>query len=248
MNDLLNISEECEPESGLGSTSDFVLGKLQELVSTPCHEEHRIPGAWKEDDRRFGEPETIRQQLSVNVAHMSFFLATYAHSTSGEFPGLHVFGDESNLRSPTISEELMGDLRLPPSFRPDFWNIRRYTAYVMGVSLNKSNVSSFSERLTFVPVSVSAEAISEANQQDLTDDLETAVALLNATFPTLHAIDVTIHHDPEILGRWTISFALTVSGKAEAILDCERLFKERLFSKIDIDVRPLLTFTYRFLE
>jgi hypothetical protein len=247
MIDLSNISEERLSENDFGSTSDFAWGELKELINIPCHERHRIPSTWV-DNIRTGRLETIQWSLYENAAYMNSFLTIYTSYPNAELPGLIPVGDERNLVSPTISEESVGGQTLRDSFRPDFWVIKRYMAHVTGVPIKKYNVSSFFEESLFVSMSVSNEVISEANQQNLMDDLGTAIALLNATFPMLHEIDVSIHHDPEILDRFTICFTLTVSGDIESILDCESLFKKRLFSQIDIDARPLLAFTYKFLE
>jgi len=245
MTDLSNITEECLPENDFGTTSDSALGELEEFAESSSNE---TLGAWIKDKKlSAGGIEALQKQLRANIAQISSFVTVFTQSTSIDFPEVKVLNEEYSLWPTAISEEPLGDIKLPGNYCPDFWAIRRYIAHVVGVPFSKDNAS-FPKRFSFVPVNVSADVISEANQLHIIDDLETVEAFLNATFPMLHEIDVTIHHDPEIPGRLTICFTLTVSGDAGTILDCESLFKKRLFSKIDTDVRPLLTFSYRFLE
>lgn len=134
-------------------------------------------------------------------------------------------------------------------FSPDFVNIRRFVAYIMG-----QTPASFQEQqriykaLRSVPVAIHPEVVREAEEETLTDDLETSIELVQETYSTLKKIEVYIEHDPEILDRKTIRFGLTVSGEPETILQNEALFKQRLRSSINRRTRELITVTYVWEE
>jgi len=136
-----------------------------------------------------------------------------------------------------------------PRFFPDFFDIRRFVAYVMGqtpASLQEQQRTS--KALRNIPVAIHPEVVREAEEETLTDDLETSIELAQETYSTLKKIEVYIEHDPEILDRKTIRFGLTVSGDPETILQNEALFKQRLRSSINHRTRELITVTYVWEE
>jgi len=93
---------------------------------------------------------------------------------------------------------------------------------------------------------LSAEALREIEKLGLSADVESAIDIAKSKFSTLHAIDVTFEHDPEIADRKTIAFNLSVSGEPETVLKDEHNFKCHLRSKIGIRARELITLTYEW--
>ena len=95
-----------------------------------------------------------------------------------------------------------------------------------------------------IPIAIHPEVIWEAEEEDITYDLENSIKIAKDTYPTLKRIEISIEHDPEILDRKTIRFVLNVSGEPETILQNEALFKQNLRSSIDNRARELITVTY----
>jgi len=132
-------------------------------------------------------------------------------------------------------------------FAPDFFDIRRRARYIMGstpVSIVEQEQPLESERN--VPITIHPEVIREAAEKVLTNDLEISIELAREIYPTLSRIEVNVEHDPEILGRKTIRFTLSVSGGPETILRNEAVFKRQLRSSIGPHARELITITYRW--
>lgn len=130
-------------------------------------------------------------------------------------------------------------------FSPDFGNIRRFVAYIIGQTpASLQEQQRVYKALRNVPVTIHPEVVREAEEETLTDDLETSIELAQDTYSTLKRIEISIEYDPEILDRKTIRFGLTVSGNPETILQNEALFKQRLRSSINRRTRELITVTY----
>lgn len=130
-------------------------------------------------------------------------------------------------------------------FSPDFYNIKKYLANIMGgTPLSILELEEAPEATRDIPIAIHPEVIWEAEEEDITYDLETSIKIAQDTYPTLKRIEISIEHDPEILDRKTIRFVLTVSGEPETILQNEALFKQNLRSSIDNRARELITVTY----
>ena len=145
-------------------------------------------------------------------------------------------------------EERFGSEHRQTLFSPDFFNIKKYSTYIMGrtpVSILEEWIDNF-EVTRNIPITIHPEVIQEAKQEAVTDDLDTSIEIAEDSYSTLIGIEVSIEHDPEILDRKTIRFTLTVSGEPETILQNETLFKYRLRSSIDHRALELITVTYNW--
>ncbi|MBN1972460.1 MAG: hypothetical protein JW787_02380 [Sedimentisphaerales bacterium] len=97
-----------------------------------------------------------------------------------------------------------------------------------------------------VIVIIQPEVVREAEEESLTEDLETTIKVAKESYPTLKRISLNLEFDPEIINRKTIRFTLNVSGKPEFILKNEELFDARLRTMIKNQTREQLTFTYEW--
>jgi len=132
-------------------------------------------------------------------------------------------------------------------FSPDFFNIKKFVTYVMSrTSASPIDQKQLSKTKLTIPTTVSPQVIIESEEKKLTKDLETAVRIAEENYSTLKAIDVNIEHDPEIVDRKTIQFALTVSGESDLVLKDEFKFKEKLYSALDIKTCEQITTTYKW--
>lgn len=130
-------------------------------------------------------------------------------------------------------------------FSPDFFNIKKYLAYIMRrTPVSILELEEASEATRDIPIAIHPEVIWEAEEEAVIDDLETSIKIAQDTYSTLKRIEISIEYDPEILDRKTIRFTLTVSGEPETILQNEALFKHHLRSSIDARARELITVTY----
>lgn len=133
-------------------------------------------------------------------------------------------------------------------FSPDFFNIKKYLAYIMKQTpISILDLEEASEATRDIPIVIHPEVILEAEESAI-HDLETSIKFAQETYSTLKKIEVYIEHDPEILDRKTIRFGLTVSGDPETILQNEALFKQCLRSNINRRTRELITVTYGWEE
>ncbi len=130
-------------------------------------------------------------------------------------------------------------------FYPDFFNIRKLAAHVMGrTTVSLSEQEEGSETHQNIPITIHPEVLREGEERNLTSDLETSIRLAEETYVGLKRVEVDVEHDPEIVERKTIRFALTVSGDPETVLKNESLFKQRLRSGVSPNGRALITVTY----
>ena len=232
-------------------TSDFLLGELDELETESCTSwRGRAFAGWPIpvtedvtafedaellepaviDDKSVRQPKTISVTLSIpQEARRSFTYIVVATTTAPYNPTEERFG-------PSARQSL---------FYPDFFNIKRVVAYIMGKPhASVLEQQETSKALRGIPVALHPQVVREAEEESLTDDLETSIKLAQETYCTLKKIEVNVEHDPEILDRETIRFTLTVSGKPDTVLENEALFKHRLRSSIAPRARELITVTY----
>jgi len=147
----------------------------------------------------------------------------------------------------TTSPHIVVQDRVEPSLRktrfsPDFFSIKRFMTYVMGRTRpSLLQPQRPPEALRDISISVHPQVVREAEEKTLTNDLETSIKLAQKTYSTLKSIDVTLEHDPEIVGRKRIRFTLTVSGEPELVLKDEFKFKEKLYSALDIKTCEQIT-------
>ena len=144
-------------------------------------------------------------------------------------------------------EDRFGSSPYQTGFSPDFSNIKKFVAHVIGhppASLPKKELP-FKIKQP-IPTTVSPQVIIEGEEKNLTKDLETAVRIAKESYSTLKAIDINIEHDPEIPDRKTIRFTLTVSGEPELVLKDEFKFKDKLYSALDIKTCEQITTTYKW--
>jgi len=152
----------------------------------------------------------------------------------------------------TTSPYIVVQDRVEPSsrqtpFSPDFVNVKKFVAYVIGPSF----ASPIEQRQPLkikrnIPITVAPQVIHQAEEENLTEDLETALKFADETYSTLKRIEVNIEHDPEIIDRKTIRFTLTVSREPETVLEDEALFKRCLRSNIGARAHELITVTYNW--
>jgi len=156
---------------------------------------------------------------------------------------------DRTVTSPYIIVHAGGELYRHTRFSPDFFNIKRFMAYVVGQTPTSPILQEQpSTGIGTTPVVIHPQVVREAEEKSLTDDLETSIKLAQEIYSTLKRIDVNLEHDPEIVDRKTIRFVFTVSGKPGAILENEALFKRCLRSNIDARTRELITVTYNCEE
>lgn len=132
-------------------------------------------------------------------------------------------------------------------FSPDFFNIKRFMAYVMGrTPASLLHQQQPRQILRNIPITISPQVVREAEEGSLTDDLEPIVKLAQENYSTLESIDINIEYDPEIVDRKTIRFTLTVSGEPDLVLKDEFKFKDKLYSVLDIKTCEQITTTYKW--
>ncbi len=130
-------------------------------------------------------------------------------------------------------------------FCPDFVNIKKFAIHVMGrASVSLPEQEDAFETHRSIPITIHPEVLREGEERNLTSDLETSIRLAEETYVGLKRVEVDVEHDPEIVERKTIRFALTVSGDPETVLKNEALFKQRLRSGVTPTGRALITLTY----
>lgn len=142
-------------------------------------------------------------------------------------------------------EECLESSRRQIDFSPDFFNIKKFAAYVMGrATVSRPEQEEAFETQQKIPITIHPEVIREAEEKNHIYDLETSIKLAQETYVALKRIRVNIEHDPEIVERKTIRLTLTVSSDPETVLKNEYLFKRRLRSNITPRGRALITVTY----
>ncbi len=93
---------------------------------------------------------------------------------------------------------------------------------------------------------IPSKVSSQIEKWDLTNEVCTALRIIDDTYRTLQAVQVSISTDPEIRERKRIRITLTVSGNPEDVFSDELQYKGQLYSTLDIQVCELITTTYRW--
>lgn len=132
-------------------------------------------------------------------------------------------------------------------FYPDFFTIKKFMGYVMGRTLTPPLKRQQPRQMRLkIPITVAPQVIHRADEENLTEDLKTALKFAEENYSTLKRIEVNIEYDPEIVDRKTIRFTLTVSGEPELVLKDELKFKENLYTALDIKTCEQITTTYKW--
>ncbi|MGA2916772.1 MAG: hypothetical protein ABSE89_12180 [Sedimentisphaerales bacterium] len=131
------------------------------------------------------------------------------------------------------------------SFSPDFHEIRN-----MARMLLQPTSTQVDDEDDYIPeilaTSETPQVIEEAKAEKIEQDLETSIGLIREIYSTLREIKLSVKYDPEIEGRKTFCFNLTVSGDVDTILNDEVLFKKNLISKISDHAFGLIVITYNW--
>ena len=239
----------------ISPTSDVLLGEFEELQIEPyiTRRTNNFSGppilvaedvtAFEEVDL-LGPPTFILDERSPKYLQTFFVISGLSEKSNRFFPYRVARTDTSPYIVVQDRVELLpGQSR----FSPDFFNIKRFTAYVMGRTPAPSLLQEQSSTgIGTTPVVIHPQVVREAEEKSLTDDLETSIKLAQKIYSTLKRIDVNLEHDPEIADRKTIRFTLTVSGKPDLVLKDEFKFKEKLYLALDIKTCEQITTTYKW--
>ncbi len=144
-----------------------------------------------------------------------------------------------------VSNDL--ELSTPRSyFFPDFYNIQKSTRYIFQATPLTPELHE--ETRESIPITITPLIVLKANDENLTEDLETSVKLAEESYSTLKGICVDVEYDPEIADWQTIQFTFAVSGDIESILKEEVLFKQHLRLNVNPHVCELISVTYKWKE
>jgi len=128
----------------------------------------------------------------------------------------------------------------PETFSPDFHDIRNMARLL----LQPASTQLEDEIPEILAVSEASQVIEEAKAEKIELDLEIAIGLIREIYSTLKEIKLSVKYDPEIEGRKTFCFDLTVSGGVDAILKDESLFKQNLLSNVSDRACELIVIAY----
>jgi hypothetical protein len=228
---LLGELDELEPEP-YTSSAEKAFGRLplRMAENVTAFEEADLLAPTIPDERAIREPQTIFLTLPSRKTGGGYF--TYVVITTSTATCIPV-------------EDPFGPSPYQARFSPDFYSIKRFVTYVMqGAHTPLLQQPQALKTTRDIPVAIDPQVVREAEEETLIDDLEAAISLAQETYFTLNKIEINIEHDPEIVGRKTIRFTLTVSGEPDTVLENEALFKKHLRGSISSSARELITVTY----
>ncbi len=233
------------------STSDFLLGELDELESEYCtnwwgNTFSRRPVYMAENCTAFEDVDligpVIADDKSVRESKTFFLTPSSGKRPSGSFTYI-VVTTPAALYIPL--EEPFGQSLHHTRFSPDFYSIKKFVGYIIhrtGTPLLQQIKTC--KTVKDIPVAIHPQAVREAEENTLTNDLEGTINLAKETYSTLNRIEVNLERDPEIVERKTIRFTLIVSGDPDTVLENETLFKKHLYRSISHRASELITVTY----
>jgi len=130
-----------------------------------------------------------------------------------------------------------------PTFHPDFFNIKRWARYLLGL-MRKPQIGIADEFVRTIPIDISAQAIGEAEKDGLAGDIKLVMEAAKNCYSTLKRAALELEYDPEIPNSKTFRLTLILSGDADVILNDESSFKQELRNCVSFRFLELITIRY----
>jgi len=243
--DTTDVGDECA-----SSTSEFLLGGIEESEVLYQVSSESGLSVWPicvgEADSVFRDPGLVELGSYFSEQRRPSLGQGFLRYSAPEKVGpafMHLVG------IPISAHILVHEDRAPSVrqtwFSPDFYGIKRRVQDVVWGAAGRFWEEEPLAIVQKVPITIALPVAREAEERNFAEELQGIVELVEQNYSSLKSVDIGLEHDPEITGRKTIRFTLTVFGTPDSVLGCEAAFKKCLRSRVTTRVRELITVTYK---